>query len=190
MKRIENLSFSYGENKIFSSFNAEFEDTGLYIITGSSGIGKSTLLRIIAGLEKDFTGAVYGFENNIISVAFQNTRLLPWLSARENVAAVLSGSRRERLKKADEWLERLGLSDYKNKRPDNLSGGQQQRASLARALAAESTVILLDEPTTGLDTELSENVMEIIKKEAQNKLVVCVTHGEKERTYADRIISL
>ena len=190
MKSIENLSFSYGDEKVFSDYSVNFPDKGSVAISGASGSGKTTLMRIISGLEKNYSGAVKGFEKSTFSVSFQSPRLLPWLSARENIAAVLTGSHKSRLAAADKWLAALEMTDFADKHPYGLSGGQQQRVSLARALAAESTVVFLDEPTTGLDAELAEKVMQIIKKEAQNKLVICVTHGETEKSFADKIINI
>ncbi len=190
MKKISSLRFSYGNDEVFSDFSAQFEDTGLYAISGVSGVGKSTLLRLISGLEKNYQGEISGFEKDTFSYAFQSPRLLDWFSAKENVAAVLSGKRKERMKEAEKWLDFLDLSEHKNKRPHELSGGQQQRVSLARAFAKKSSVLLLDEPTTGLDDLLSKKVMELAKKESENRLVIYVTHGEKEKNFADEIIEI
>lgn len=190
MKKIKSLSFSYDDKTVLSDFTFELEDKGLYVITGPSGTGKSTLLRIICGIEKGYSGTLTGFDNDVFSVSFQSPRLMEWMTARENVAAVLTGKKRECLKKADFWLDKLGLAEHKNKHPSELSGGQQQRVSLARALAKDCTVLLLDEPTTGLDDELSETVMNMIKKESESKLVIYVTHGEKEKGYTQNIINI
>ena len=190
MKKIEHLSFSYDNAPVLSDFSAEFDDTGLYAVTGGSGAGKTTLLRIITGLEKNYTGKIAGFENDTFSVSFQTPRLLEWLTARENIAAVLSGSRKERLALADKWLDALDMSEHKFKHPSELSGGQRQRVSLARAFAKSSSVLIFDEPTTGLDSELTENVMNIIRAESEKRLVIFVTHGEKEKKFAKKVINL
>lgn len=190
MKKIESLNFSYFEKKILSDFSFTFEDTGLYVVTGASGAGKSTLLRIICGLEKGYSGVISGFENDVFSFSFQSPRLMEWLSARDNVSAVLTGKKRECLKSADFWLDKLGMGEHKFKHPSELSGGQQQRVSLARAFAKKSSVLLLDEPTTGLDAELSERVMQIVRKESESKLVIYVTHGEIEKGYTNNIIEI
>lgn len=190
MKSIENLNFSYGEKEIFSDFSLTLPDKGSVAVAGASGAGKTTLLRILAGLEKNYTGTLNGFKNCTFSVSFQSYRLLPWLSARENIAAVLTGSKKARLAAADEWLGKTEMSEFADKRPDTLSGGQQQRISLARAFAKNSDVILLDEPTTGLDDRLRNRVLELIAAEAKNRLVIYVTHGEAEKNAADVVVYL
>lgn len=185
MKSIENLSFSYEDEKVFSDYSVNFPDKGSVAISGASGSGKTTLMRIISGLEKNYSGAVKGFEKSVFSVSFQSPRLLPWLSARENIAAVLTGSHKSRLAAADKWLAALEMTDFADKHPYGLSGGQQQRVSLARAFAKESDVLLLDEPTTGLDEGLRDRVLELIADEAKHRLVIYVTHGETEKNAAD-----
>ncbi|MCQ2486110.1 MAG: ATP-binding cassette domain-containing protein [Clostridia bacterium] len=190
MKSIENLNFSYGDAKVLSDFSVSLPDKGSVAIAGASGAGKTTLLRIIAGLEKNYSGTLQGFENSTFSISFQAPRLLPWLSARENIACVLNGSHRNRLAEADSWLEKLDMADFSDKRPDKLSGGQQQRVSLARAFAKDSDILLLDEPTTGLDEKLRDNVLKIIAGEAEKRLVIYVTHGETEKNAANAVIYL
>ena len=190
MKSVENLNFSYGEAKVLSDFSASFPEKGSVAVAGVSGAGKTTLLRIIAGLEKKYSGTVKGFEDSTFSISFQSPRLLPWLSARENIACVLTGSHRNRLAQADIWLKKLDMADCSDKRPDMLSGGQQQRVSLARAFAKDSNVLLLDEPTTGLDEKLRDKVLKLIAEESKKRLVIYVTHGEAEKNAADAVLYL
>lgn len=190
MKSIENLNFSYGGAKVLSDFSASFPEKGSVAVAGVSGVGKTTLLRIIAGLEKNYSGTLKGFENNTFSISFQSPRLLPWLSARENIACVLTGSHKNRLAEADAWLEKLDMADFSDKRPDKLSGGQQQRVSLARAFAKDCDVLILDEPTTGLDENLRDRVLRLIAEESEKRLVIYVTHGEAEKNAADAVIYL
>ena len=190
MKSIEKLNFSYGGATVLSDFSASLPEKGSVAVAGVSGAGKTTLLRIIAGLEKNYSGTLKGFENGTFSFSFQTPRLLPWLSARENIACVLTSSHKNRFAEADNWLEKFEIADFANKRPDKLSGGQQQRVSLARAFAKDSDVLLLDEPTTGLDDKLRDKVLKLIAEEAKKRLVIYVTHGETEKNAADVVLYL
>ena len=173
---IHSLNKKFENKIIFRDFSFKFEKSGLYILTGESGKGKTTLLRIIAGLDKSYTGDVLG--NESISYMFQEYRLFPILSAQDNVLLcsfddVSSSDKRN----ATELLTLLGLTDADLALfPDELSGGMKQRVAFARAVLHKSEILLLDEPTKELDVELKERFLEIIKKEAENRLVIFVTH--------------
>ena len=171
MIEIKNISFSYGEKAIFQNFSLTI-DSPVLCISGTSGIGKTTLLRIIAGLIKPSSGTVSGVPAPV-SVMFQDNRLIPWLSALENIALVINDRN-----KAKEWLDMVELSDVSDSLPENMSGGQCRRAALARALAFDSKLLLLDEPFKGLDPELTERMAALILK--QGKPVITVTHSAIE----------
>ena len=139
-----------------------------YIIQGASGSGKTTLLRLIAALEKADSGTVS--VGGPVSYAFQETRLFPHLTIRENIAAIVP-----RLE-PDKILRELNISDSMDKYPHELSGGMRKRAELARAVAAEAEIYLLDEPTAGLDAMHAEMVADTILKHTADKIVLISTH--------------
>ena len=152
---------------------------------GPSGCGKTSLMHAMAGLIKPEKGSVKVLGR--VSCVFQEPRLLPWLSALENINVVLSDSA-ETLPEAQKWLDAVGLSEASDKRPGELSGGMQQRLSIARALAYGGDVLLLDEPLKGMDTETEDMVKSLILRESESKTLVLVTHDEAEaRAFADRV---
>jgi len=177
-------------------------------ILGESGSGKTTLLNVIGGLDqydsgdmiingkstKDFKDKDWdAYRNNSIGFIFQSYNLISHQGIIDNVelGMTLSGvSKKERRKKAEEALERVGLKEHIHKKPSQLSGGQMQRVAIARALANDPDILLCDEPTGALDSETSAQIMNLIQEVSQDKLVVMVTHNaEIANEYADRIIS-
>lgn len=148
---------------------------GVTALMGASGRGKTTVTSLILGLVKQDAGEIEN-PHREISCAFQDPRLLPWLSAVDNVSLVLRGSHKEKRRVAEEILTRLGLGDALGKRPDELSGGMQQRVSLARAFASPHTLLILDEPFRGLDAENKRVVLDMIREEAERVPVILVTH--------------
>ncbi len=193
MKRIENLSKSYGEKTLFQNLSYEFPDRGCVLIRGDSGAGKTTLLRILAGLEKADEGSAGGFAGKC-AVAFQEYRLFPQLTALANVTEVSFGDRvtAEQTEAAKALLLRLGFTgEDMKKRPDQLSGGMKQRVNLARALLSEKEVLLLDEPTKELNDELAQKVRQMMKEEGERRLVVLVSHSEKDlETFGENVVRL
>ena len=143
-------------------------------ITGESGIGKTTVLRLIMGLEKPQRGTVDLQSGAKISAVFQENRLIPTLDAISNVALFSSTER------ATEILTRLGLGEDIYSLPSELSGGMKRRVALARALAREGDILILDEAMTGLDTQNRERVAAVINEYAADRTVVCVTHDQRE----------
>ena len=178
---IKSLQKRFGEKKIFEDFSYEFSDKGLYVITGESGVGKTTLLRIISGIDKKYSGCVLGGGLKNISYSFQEHRLFPQLSLIENLTEVFDSSEREVESKAKEILLKLGFcEDDFSLLPSELSGGMRQRASFARAIMKKAPILLLDEPTKELDVGLREKVISILKEESEKRLVIMVTHNEDE----------
>ena len=179
---IKNLKKNFGRKIIFHDFSYSFADRGIYALTGESGIGKTTLLRIIAGLDKDSSGEISGAEN--ISVAFQEHRLFPTVNAIDNVVLAISERKNEAdVKRAFDMLKRLGFGDADmNLYPDELSGGMKQRVSLARAFLYDSKILLLDEPTKELDEENVSRVRAIIKELSKDRLVILVSHNNEDIT--------
>ena len=186
-----------------------FRQNEFVSILGPSGCGKTTLLNIIGGLDRYTTGdlVINGrsttdyrdgdwdvYRNRSIGFVFQSYNLIPHQSVLANVelALTLSGvSKAERRARAKEALERVGLGDQLKKRPSQMSGGQMQRVAIARALVNNPDILLADEPTGALDTQTSEQVMELLAEVAHDRLVIMVTHNpELAERYSTRIISL
>jgi len=171
-------------------------------IVGASGCGKTTLLRIVAGLETDFEGAVSLDGRRITGpslergVVFQEHRLLPWLTVRDNVAFGKTGEQKPGKDKVaspgvSHYLDLVGLSEFAEAYPHQLSGGMSQRVAIARALAGRPEVLLLDEPFAALDaltrTRMQEELLRIWQ--AERTTVLLVTHDIEEAVFlADRIV--
>lgn len=176
--KLENISKAFDDKEILNSFSYMFSDTGLYIVTGDSGRGKTTLLRIISGLDRNFSGNVIGGGKENVSFAFQEYRLFPGLTAIENIlVASFEKADVNSKKKAYELLKALNYTDEDmHLLPKELSGGMKQRISVARAILKEAPILILDEPTKELDDALEEVVADLIAQEAKKRLVILVTH--------------
>lgn len=202
----------YVENAPFTAIkdlSVCFPSVGFVSILGESGSGKTTLLNIIGGLDrytegdllvegkstKDFKDADWdNFRNKRIGFVFQSYNLIPHMSILQNVELPLQLAgvgAKERAKKAEDVLIRVGLGSMMRKKPNELSGGQMQRVAIARALVNDPEIVLADEPTGALDSETSIQVMDLIKDMAKDRCVIMVTHNEKlADKYSDRIIRM
>ncbi len=176
MLKINALSKSFGEQILFENFSYQFSDTGLYVLRGDSGRGKTTLLRMIAGLDTDYTGTIEGAET--CSYLFQDRRLFPTLNALDNVLCTLPSPQRKAMREtAVSLLKRLNLTpEDMLKKPKALSGGMQQRVAIARAILYPAPLLLLDEPSKEMDADNREVLSQIIREEAKKRLVILVTH--------------
>ena len=175
MLKLENLTVEYQKNKILENVSVSFVDGTITAITGRSGIGKTTLLRVLCGLKKPSDGKVLSSYNRPAYI-FQEPRLFPWMTALENVLAVCNDE-----EKARHYLSRL-LPDEGAllKYPHELSGGMKQRVSIARAIAYEPDLLLMDEPFRGLDPETKEETVRLVLDSIRRKTVLTVTHDEED----------
>ena len=212
MLQLKNVTKDYVVNseltvKALKGVSVDFRSNEFVSILGPSGCGKTTLLNIIGGLDQYTSGDLVidgvstkdykdrdwdTYRNHSIGFVFQTYNLIPHQTVLKNVelALTLAGvGKAERRQRAEEALQRVGLGDQLNKRPNQLSGGQMQRVAIARALVNNPTIVLADEPTGALDTETGVQVMEILKEVANDRLVVMVTHNpELAQQYSTRII--
>ena len=213
MLEIKNICKEYKVDnytqKALDNVNVNFRDNEFASILGPSGSGKTTLLNIIGGLDKYDSGDLIingvstknyndrdwdTYRNHKIGFIFQSYNLIGHQTILSNVelALTLAGiSKAERRKRAIEALDKVGLKDHINKRPNQLSGGQMQRVAIARALINNPDILLADEPTGALDSVTSVQIMELLKEVAKDKLVIMVTHNpELAKKYSTRIIEL
>ena len=175
----------YGDKLILNSVNLEFSDNTRYAVVGASGIGKTTLLRLLAGLEKPDCGFVEVSTGSVISYAFQEHRLFPMLTVMENMKAI------EPEKDCEKILDSLDLLSEADSYPSSLSGGMRKRAGLARALAKKSDIDLIDEPTGGQDARHCAMVAETISTYTNGSLSIIATHdAELIASVADYLIVL
>ena len=180
---IRDLCFSYPEKEIFNGFSFEFSDGIFYSVSSPSGKGKTTLFRLIAGLEKADGGTIQ--VNGRLAYMFQEDRLFPNLTVLENARLAQSGEY-----SAEEILSGLGLQDEYHAYPDELSGGMRRRVALARTLLAPSQNVILDEPFTGLDEDTRSNAIELVGKLCRNKALLIATHDEAEREFCAQHVTL
>ena len=179
--KITNLSKKFGRKVIFDNLSIDIPENGVTAFWGESGRGKTTLLRIIAGLDKKYSGKIDYGNVKKISYVFQEPRLLPACTVLENVTLPL-GNSAEATEKAKEFLKKVGLEAEIDSYPDSLSGGMKTRVSIARALAYDGDILLLDEAFNGLDEKNAETVMDLIVEYAKNKPCLTVCHN---RTHLD-----
>ena len=179
---IKDLTKAFGKKTIFESFSYEFPDTGTFALFGESGIGKTTLLRLIAGLDKKYDGRIVFNGEHSVSYAFQEHRLFPTLTALENVFFANFDKKSEaEMLLCKKTLLDLGFSERDTELyPRELSGGMKQRVSLARAFVNDAPVLLLDEPTKELDEENVKSVIRKIREESTRRLVILVTHEQAD----------
>ena len=175
MIEINNIDFNYGNKAIFKNFSLNILRGDRICLSGDSGIGKTTLLRLITGLEKPQAGSISITERARFSAVFQDDRLLPFASIIDN-CTLIGASEESALKN----LEALGIADYARSLPKELSGGMRRRAALARALSAEYDVLILDEPFTGLDSANIAAATAYVSEQLSDRTLIMVTHSPSE----------
>ena len=211
--RLKNVSKFYYSKGIIASgisrVNLDLDVGEFVVITGESGSGKSTLLNVISGLDTYEEGEMYiegketshytatdfeGYRKKYISSIFQSFNLISSYTVYQNVALALEiegASNREIKEKVPAIIEKVGLSEYRNRKVSKLSGGQKQRVAIARALAKDTRILVADEPTGNLDSESAAGIVELLTGIAEEKLVVVVTHNfDQFRDHATRVIKM
>ena len=187
MAQICDLTVAFGDKVVLDRFTMTLPDSGITVLSGPSGCGKSTLLRVLAGLQRPESGTVEGIRPEKTVFLFQENRLLPWRSVREQISDVLPRTRKG---EAEDWLAFVELEGEGDARPHQLSGGMQRRLALARALALGAPDIwyLLDEPFAGVDRERALRILRRIRK--LNVPVLLASHEEYVLDRADYVIRL
>lgn len=186
MIAFKNVSVKLGKTTVLKDFSMTVNQGEHVALMGASGSGKTTVLKLIAKQLQPDSGSI-SCNTNKISYMFQEPRLVPWLTAADNVNLVL-GDHPNSLPEAIKWLKAVGLEDAISKYPSELSGGMQQRTALARALAYNGDILLLDEPLSALDETMAEELLLMIKEYAKDKTVILVTHSSKQaKLFADTI---
>ncbi len=211
---LKNINKIYGtdiKTQVLYDVSLSFEKGTFNSIIGQSGSGKSTLLNIIGTLDKPTSGDLYingmnmnkmnanqlaDYRNETIGFVFQFHYLLPEFTALENVLMPYEmkhgKANKEIIKKAEEYLDLVGLSKVKNNLATKMSGGQQQRTAIARALINEPKIILADEPTGNLDSDSTETIYELLRKinKEFGTTFIIITHDRRIAEKADRIIEI
>lgn len=213
MLQLKDITKNYlsGDNEVkaLKGIDIEFRENEFVSILGQSGCGKTTLLNIIGGLDRYTSGDLIingkstkefkdkdwdTYRNHSVGFVFQSYNLIPHQTVLANVelALTISGvGKAERRKRAIEALQKVGLGDQINKKPNQMSGGQMQRVAIARALVNDPDILLADEPTGALDSKTSVQVMEILKEISKDRLIIMVTHNpELAEKYSSRIVKL
>lgn len=205
--RLEDVSYSYGENVVLNQLSLDFEKGKMYAVVGKSGAGKTTLLSLLACLARPDSGEMYylgqdvkkidtyKYRSKYVGVIFQSYNLLTKLTALENVVLSMDIAEMKKVDKSAEamrLLRSVGISEQEaNRRVLQLSGGQQQRVAIARALAYNPDVILADEPTGNLDGQTEKEILGIMRRLAdEGRCVILVTHSPAVSKATDIVIKL
>jgi putative ABC transport system ATP-binding protein len=205
------ITKTYGEGeasvRALCTVSLEVASGEFLAVMGPSGSGKSTLMHLLAGLDKPTEGNVYVEGENVttmkdkeltllrrkrVGFIFQAFNLIPQLTAEENIVLPLTLAREKANGSLDSLLDQVSLTDRRTHKPTELSGGQQQRVAVARALITEPAVVFADEPTGNLDSQSSNDILELLQRAAKerNQTTVMVTHDAHAASYADRVVFL
>ena len=189
---VSNVTKSFGTQIVFENFSYTFEKTGLFHLQGESGKGKTTLLRLIAGIDTDYIGTISAPS---VSFLFQDKRLFPTLNVLDNITLPHMAKKGDVVALQKEAKDMLTLFHFTEedmkKYPHELSGGMAQRVAIVRAILYDAPVLLLDEPAKELDAQNREVLFSLIAKEAERRLVIMVSHdGEAISTLGGTVIRL
>lgn len=181
---INSLSKKYGEKEVIKNFSARIKDGSILSVMAPSGGGKTTLLRILAGLETADKGYIEGLENKKVSMVFQEDRLCNDLNAVTNIRIICgkktNGPKGITDSRIYDELEKAGLKGNEKYPVRELSGGMRRRIAIVRALMADYDILILDEPFAGLDLENKKRMADYIKEKSKGKTVILVTHDKAE----------
>ena len=181
---LKNISKSYA-SPVIKHLSYTFESGKIYVIKGVSGCGKTTLLNLIGGIDKDFDGEIIGNDADV-SYIFQSSLLISKISVKDNLLLIKNDP-----DKISELAKSFGIYELLSKTPDKLSGGERQRAAIVRALLNDPKILLADEPTASLDGTNSENIAAMIAGlRDSDRMIIIATHGHCFDKYADEIINL
>lgn len=175
MIECSNLCLSFEGRVILNKVSFSLPDAGIFALMGSSGIGKSSLLKILSGLLAPDSGTIRGLDNLRVGIMFQEDRLLPWHTALKNVMLAMEHPSHEEARKL---LDALEIGESADMYPAVLSGGMKRRAALARAIAFSPDVLLLDEPFSGIDEQIKGRISPFIQESAP--LIIFSTHNVKD----------
>ncbi len=178
MISIDVQNAGYEDKIVLKDFSCEILEGQLNVLIGKSGVGKTTLLNIILGLNSSYKGNIKGLENKKISAVFQEDRLMEDMSVYKNL--MLVNKDRELMEKA---IAGMGMDNILNVRVNKLSGGMKRRIALVRALIGEFDILVLDEPFVGIDKETLKKVIEYIKSAARGKTIIMASHDENLYEY-------
>lgn len=184
MIALRDLTLAYADKPVLDHFSLELPDSGITGLTGPSGCGKTTLLRVLAGLEHAAGGTIAGIEPKRTAFLFQEDRLLPWRTVRQQLTDVLP---RERRGEAEGWLAFAELEGEGDGFPAALSGGMARRLALARCAALGGELLLLDEPFTGVDTPRALRLLSRLRE--RSIPVLLVSHETAVLDACDRVIA-
>ena len=180
MIQVNHVSYSYQEKEVLKDISVSFPDNGFVVLLGKSGSGKTTFLSLLCHVLSLQKGEIKGNEREKISLVFQSSLLLPYLSVKDNVSFPLLLKNKNDIDiKVKESLMKVGLEGFEDRDVTTLSGGEKMRVSIARALVLDKSVLILDEPTGQLDEKTSLDIYSILKEIAKDHLVLMVSHDEK-----------
>ncbi|MFI3202592.1 MAG: ATP-binding cassette domain-containing protein [Eubacteriales bacterium] len=173
---VNDIDKSYGKVEVLRNFSAVFIQGETYYIAGDSGKGKTTLLRILMGLEQIDSGEIIGLNSVKISVVFQEDRLIQSMNVLRNISFVSERLDTEIMR----YLKIFGLEGFERCKVEALSGGMKRRVAILRGLLCDSHLLLLDEPFKGLDDTIKSVVIEQVKTLSKGKTVIVTTHNQEE----------